>query len=189
MRPIHAMVPILTVLAGLLVVPCAGATTLIRQGLDRLSSGNEMIVQGKVLGVHSYWNADRSFILTDVRLATARPLKGGPAGEVTFTVPGGTVGDVTVLIVGGPELVPGADYLLFLSRDDLPGRRGPLTVRDLAQGVFDLVPGPRGLRAVSQAVHHPLLPDARGRTDAPGGSEGLELDEMLREVSRHAEER
>jgi hypothetical protein len=174
-----------TVLAlTLLVVPARG-TTLIRQGLERLTADDEGILVGRVLDIHSYWNAEHSFILTDVRVSPSRVLKGDPRqAEVTFTVMGGTVGDLTTLIIGGPDLVPGSEYVLFLKHEDLPGASHRLTVGNLMQGVFDVTDTARGRRAVSQAVHHPLLGDAAGVAEPPGGAEGLALDDMIDQVHR-----
>src|SRR5262249_53010235 len=102
----------------------AAATTLIHEGLDQLVRGNELVIQGKVLDIHSYWNEAHSFILTDVHVRPTQVIKGRPAGDVgdvSFTVLGGAVGDVSMVIVGAPDLVPGSEYLLFLAHDGLPG--------------------------------------------------------------------
>lgn len=165
------------------VVAPAGATTLIRQGLDELVAANRAIVVGEVVDVSSYWNEEHTFILTDVRIALHDVLKGEARGrELTVTVMGGEVGDLTTLIVGGPELVPGNSYVLFLNEEKLPGLERALTIRDHSQGAFDVRMGRDGLRAISQAIHHPLVPDRRGYTEAPGGREGLSLNSMMRSI-------
>ena len=173
------------------VVP-AGATTLVRAGLDELVAGNGTIVVGEVLDAESYWNADGTFILTDLRVSAIEVLKGRPESrELTVTTMGGTVGDTTTLIVGGPVLVPGRSYVLFLEREELPGGRF-LTVRDLVQGVFEVregANGEAGLRAVSQANTHPLLPDRHGEHLPPGGSRGLELEYLVQSISQLAASR
>jgi len=156
----------------------ASATTLVRRGLDRLTLESEQIVEVSVLDLHSYWNAEHTFILTDVRARPARVLKGDVDEDVVFTIPGGTVGDRTILILGGPDISAGSDYVLFLGRTDLPGAPGRLTVRDLCQGVFVVERG----RAFSQAMREPLVPDAQGLMDVPGGKEGLPLEELARRV-------
>lgn len=166
----------------------AGATTLIRADLEKLADGNALVIIGDVVDAHSYWNADGSFILTDVRLAVSDVVKGGPQNrEITITLMGGRVGDLTTLIIGGPELVPGKSYVLFLNEEDLPGAQGALTVRDLVQGAFDLVIAKDGLRAVSQANGHPLVPDAKGYVDAPGGIEGMPLNDLILTVRQQVE--
>lgn len=159
----------------------AVATTLIRQGLDELVAGNRAIVVGEVVDARSYWNEDHTFILTSVRIATYEALKGDVGREFTVTIMGGQVGDLTTLIVGGPELIPGHSYVLFLNEEDLPGRRA-LTVRHLSQGAFDIKMDRDGLRAVSQANSHPLVPDRQGYTEAPGGAEGMPLNSLRQSI-------
>ncbi len=167
------------VAAGAVAAP-AGATSLIRAGLDDLTATNDTVVVGEVLATRSYWNAEGTFILTDVRLGVSEVLKGGaPEGDLELTLMGGTVGDLTTVIVGGAELAPGGSYLLFLDQADLPGAPRALTVRDHAQGAFDVVLRGGELRAVSQASRLPLLPDFLGEAGAPGGAEGLALDETI----------
>ncbi len=167
-------------IAASVVVP-AGATTLIRESLDELVRSNRTIVVGEVVDVHSYWNADGTFILTDVRVATHDVLKGKVQDrEVTLTLMGGRVGETTTLIIGNAELIPGNSYVLFLNEEDLPGRKA-LTVRSLVQGAFDIKMGKDGLRAISQANGHPLLSD--GRTfEAEGGREGFQLNTMMETI-------
>lgn len=188
------------VLIGALAIVCAmgtaataGATTLVRAGLDALVATNQQIVVGKVVGASSYWNAEGSFIFTDVRIAVSESLKGElHRGEITVTVLGGTVGDVSVVIPGGAELKPGQSYVVFLDEDDLPGAERALTVRDHSQGVFDVVKARDGARAISQATRHPMVPDALGFVDPPGGAEGLLLGSMtqtIRDLVAREEER
>jgi hypothetical protein len=164
------------------VVAPVGATTLIRESLDELVRSNRTIVMGEVVDVHSYWNADGTFILTDVRVAAHDMLKGNVKDrEITVTIMGGRVGETTTLIIGNAELVPGNSYVLFLNEEDLPGVKA-LTVRSLVQGAFDVKIGKDGLRAVSQANGQPLLPDARGSFEAEGGREGFQLNSMMQMI-------
>jgi hypothetical protein len=170
------------------VVAPAGATTLVRAGLDKLVAENATIVVGDVVDAHSYWNAEGSFILTDVEFAVSEVVKGRPQNrEITITLMGGRVGDLTTLIVGGAQLIPGRSYVLFLNAEDLPGAQGALTVRDHVQGAFDLVLAHDGLRAVSQANSHPLVPDAKGYFEAPGGVEGMPLNTLIQSIRERME--
>jgi hypothetical protein len=176
----------LTFLALALPVFPASGTTLVRQGLEELTAGNELVVRGRVLDIHSYWNTDHTFILTDVRIRPDAILKGpSQAGEIAFTLLGGTVGEITTLLVAGPDLVPGSEYVLFLKHEGLPGGSRRLTIRDHAQGVFQIENG----RAFSQALGHQLLTDVEGLVDVPGGEEGLPLEEMARQVRQFARNR
>jgi hypothetical protein len=168
-------------IAASLAVP-ASATTLRRMDVDELVASNRTVVVGQVTDARSYWNKDKSFILTDVRIAVNDVVKGNLQDqEITVTIMGGRVGEITTLIMGGPELIPGKSYLLFLNEEDLPGKRAQ-TVRDLCQGAFDLVIGKDGLRAVSQANRHPLVPDRLGYIDAPGGVEGMPFNAMVQSI-------
>src|SRR5262245_19857221 len=176
LRPMSRLVLSAVALAAL--TSPATATTLVRRGLPRLTADNETIVQAKVVDIHSYWNADHTFILTDVHARPSQILKGRLAEDLTFTVMGGTVGETTTLIVGGPELAPGSEYMLFLGPSDLPGAPHRLTVRDLSQGVFDIKQG----RAFSQAIGELLLPDAQEQDEPPGGAEGIPLATLTRQI-------
>jgi hypothetical protein len=164
--------------AALTTAAPASATSLVRRGLDRLAHDSEVVVQATVLDIHSYWNSGHTFSLTDVHARPARTLKGAPAQELEFTVMGGTVGGTTTLIVGGADLAPGADYVLFLAHAGMPGAPDRLTVRELCQGVFVVQHG----RARSQAIGEPLLPDEQGLADVPGGTDGLELEALAHRV-------
>lgn len=156
-----------------------GATTLIREGLDELVAHNQKVIVGEVLGARSYWNEDKTFILTDVRIAPDETIKGKAEKELVVTLLGGSVGDLTTLIVGGAELLPGRSYVLFLNPEKLPGTRQALTLPDHCQGAFEIIDRQGELRAVSQANRHALTPDRKGRRDVPGGTEGFPLDTLL----------
>lgn len=165
----------------------AGATTLIRMGLEDLVGANSTIVVGEVLEVESRWNEDATFIVTDVRFAASDVLKGRLAEtEFTVTLPGGRIGGRAHLVIGAAELVPGNSYVLFLSRMNLMGAGEALVVRDLIQGAFDIRMDRDGLRAVSQALRHPLVPDRSGQALPPGEEKGMPINAMLSEIRQIA---
>jgi hypothetical protein len=171
-------------LALLAAAAPAGATSLRRAGLEDLVAAHRTVLVGTVLDARSYWNEQRSFILTDVRVTPSEVLKGGAEdGDVTVTLLGGTLDGQTSIVVAGAELVAGRSYVLFVGEGDLPGARGVRTVPAHAQGVFAIVPGPDGEpRAVSEAADHPLVPDRAGATEVPGGAAGLRLSDLRRSV-------
>jgi hypothetical protein len=160
------------------------ATTLRRMGLSDLARTNERVVVGKVVDAKGRWNAEGSFMVTDVVLAVEQVVKGPETDRLELTIMGGVVGDLTTLIVGGAELTPGGEYVLFLTESELPGEPSTLTVRDHCQGAFDVVRDAEGARALSQARHQPLLTDDRGVVEPPGGADGLPLADLLADVSR-----
>ena len=170
----------LGVLAAAVVASPAGATTMLRMSLDKLVTSNSAVVVGEVVDVESKWNDEGTFILTEVRFEPIEVLAGDLMNlQLTLTIPGGTVGDRTLLVVGTADLHRGHSYVLFLSRVDLPGAENVLAVRDHFQGAFELRKTASGVRAVSQAVAHRLLPDKAGEAEPPGGFEGLPLETML----------
>ena len=175
---------ILAVLAAAAVAP-ASATSIKRVSLDRLVADNELVVVGHVLDIYSHWNSDGTFILSDVRIVVDDALK-GDAGqrEFTFTAMGGTVGDKSIVIVGGPDIEVGKPYMLFLSRQDVPGLQNALSIRDLSMGIFDITDTPRGRLAVNQSVRHGLLPDASGNFEPPGGFQGTPLTTLSRQIRK-----
>jgi len=175
---------------GVTAVVPAGATSIRRASLDRLVAGNAIVVVGHIVDVYSHWNADGTFILSDVRVVVDDALK-GDAGqrEFVFTAMGGTVGDLSTIIVGGPEIEVGRKYLLFLNREDLPGLSNALVVRDLSQGIFDVVDSPKGKWAVNQSIRHGLVPDATGSVVPPGGVKGTSLATISRDIRRLAVQR
>lgn len=169
-------------IAASLAAP-ASATTLKRMDVEDLVAANQNVVVGQVLDARSYWNKDKTFILTDVRISVNEVVKGNLQDqEITVTLMGGRVGDLTTLIIGGAELLPGKSYLLFLNEENLPGKKQVQTVRDHCQGAFDLVIGKDGLRAISQANRHPLVPDSLGYVDAPGGVQGTPFNAMIQSI-------
>jgi hypothetical protein len=170
------------------VIAPASATTLRRSSLDKLVAENGAIVVGEVVDTRAHWNADHTFILTDVQVAVHDVLKGDVTDrEISFTIMGGTVGDLTTLILGEAQLAPGNSYVLFLNREDLPGAQRVMTLRDHSQGAFDLKIDKGGLRAISQAANQPLVPDTAGIADAAGGAEGYPLNAMIQNVRQLVE--
>jgi hypothetical protein len=181
-------VGVLLGLAAAAIAPVS-ATSIKRASLDALVADNELVVVGRVLDIYSHWNAEGTFILSDVRVVVDDALK-GDAGqrEFTFTAMGGTVGDKSVVIVGGPEIEVGKPYLLFLSRQDVPGLANALSFRDLSMGIFDISDTPRGKWAISQSVRHGLLPDAAGNAEPPGGFKGMPLAALSRDIRKKVTE-
>jgi len=157
----------------------AAASTFVRSGIEDLTRRNPVVAVVDVVS-----NERGDFILTDVRLQTVEALK-GPATEhadLSVVLAGGTVGDTTTLIVSGARLEVGHRYVLFLDRSDLPGASQVLTPVDHAQGVFEIVADGTDVRAISQADAGSLVPDARGRLDIPGGTQGLPLDALREQI-------
>jgi len=174
--------PLIAALIGAGLALASG--TAAASGIEDLTRRNPVVAVVDVVSSRSYWNERGDFILTDVRLQTVEALK-GPATEhadLSVVLAGGTVGDTTTLIVSGARLEVGHRYVLFLDRSDLPGASQVLTPVDHAQGVFEIVADGTDVRAISQADAGSLVPDARGRLDIPGGTQGLPLDALREQI-------
>jgi hypothetical protein len=184
MRRVKSFLPwMLTLCLALAGAAQAGASTFARVDLDYLVAGNGLIVVGEAVGARSYWNEARTFILTDVRVSVSEVLKGSlDTREITVTLPGGQVGDLTSVVVGAANLAPGNSYVLFLRKGDLLGARDVHYVRDHSQGVFHLEIAGDGVRAVSQARWHELLPNPSGISDPVGGAEGMPVTRLIESV-------
>jgi hypothetical protein len=181
MRRAFLRVAALGAVALTAVVPAA-ATSIVRTDLGKMAAANALIVKGEVVDVYSHWNEDGNFIVSDVTVVVDETMKGQHQREIVFTALGGTVGDLSTVIVGGPEIEVGKRYVVFLNREDIPGRAAALTVRDLSMGIFDVVDAPSGEWALNQSLRHPLLPDDSGSIEPPGGFSGMSVDNLRRAV-------
>lgn len=165
------------------IAPVAEASTFVRAGLDHLTAQNDSVLIAEAKDARSYWNASGDLMLTDITLEVLEVLKGKEEGsEITVTLMGGSIGDLSTVILGGAELVPGNSYVLFVDTSDLPGAASIRTVKDHAQGVFDIVAENQGLKAVSQAKDLSLVADEQGKASAPFGQQGISLAEISDEI-------
>lgn len=135
-------------LALLAAAPGARATTLVHADLPALSRGAHAIVRATVASVDARWNADRSRIITEVRLEVSEVLKGEALETVILVQPGGVVGDVGQRVAGTPGFARGEDVLLFLERRGASRFR----VRGLSQGKYRIAPNEAG-----ELIAHPEL--------------------------------
>lgn len=181
----------LVLLLTLLAATPSTASLFRRTSLENLVDEHEIILVGEVLDLHSYWNGDGTFILTDVTVQPEEFFKGSTgSGPVTFTLQGGTVDELTTVIVGGPRLAQGESYLLFLNEQSLSPTLRTLTIREHSQGVFEFSVSPEGeLRMLSQANGMKLVPDSKGRTAPAGGFDGMIPEEIFQAIVSLVSER
>jgi hypothetical protein len=116
------------------------ADVQIKMDLPALESRAERIVRAHVTGVHSAWNADHSFIYTQVTLDVAETYKGKGAATVTVRVPGGKVGNYRISATSMPEFSVGDDVVVFLTR----WHDGAFKVAGYAQGLSRISASPTG---------------------------------------------
>lgn len=133
------------------------ATQVVPRTPQELARESSLVIDGKVTGVRSYWNADRSRILTEVTVSVNSAFKGAAAGAVRVVQPGGVVGNVRMTAHGALSWKRGEEVLLMLE----PATPGAYQVAGFSQGKFTIARDARTGRAFVQQA---LPPDG----DAPG---------------------
>lgn len=94
----------------------AYATSVLQMSDEELVQQSALIVEARVIGLASGWNARHTQILTRVNLAVTDVLKGTPPEAVMqLVVLGGVVGDTAMAIVEAPGFEVGEDTLLMLN--------------------------------------------------------------------------
>lgn len=159
--PIFALV-LAVLLASVIAAGPASATSVVRLSLSEMAAASPTIVHGTVVGVSSRWNADRSLIVTDVRVRVESALKGAPPAEVTLVQPGGEVGKLRVDVPGAAAFRPGEEAVLFL----IPDRAGALHVTGLSQGRFEVTRDPRTGGKLVHGLAEPLPAPGAGKPGA-----------------------
>jgi hypothetical protein len=124
-----------------LCVPAARATTMVPSSLEKLVTTSESVIRGTTVATRTEWDAHRRI----VTIATVRVLEGwhgpaAPGAEIEVTSFGGERDGIRMTVPGSPRFTPGEEVVLFLGR--APG--GPLSVVDMAQGKFEVVPDETG---------------------------------------------
>jgi hypothetical protein len=128
---------IILVSIGVLCILAASgqATKLVYRSPKDLATESSNIVRGTVASVSSYWNAERTKIYTEARIAVDETYKGGPIREARVIQLGGIVGHVNMHVEGALGWKPNEEVLLFLE----PNAAGTFSVAGFSQGKFDIV--------------------------------------------------
>jgi hypothetical protein len=99
-----------------------GASALITECQDRqyIVSIADYIVEGKVRGVESKWNEDKTSILTYTDLSIEKYVKGAPFTQdrLQIITPGGTVGDITQVVEDQPIFHEGKRVRIYFQEID-----------------------------------------------------------------------
>ncbi|MCP5116398.1 MAG: hypothetical protein GY953_36675, partial [bacterium] len=103
-------------LGALLTAFTASATIVPRLTLERLVSGSEIIVHGRVLDSRVAWNEKRNYIWTHYRVEVEDSIKSSGQNTVTVSVPGGIVDGVGLRVSGATRFEPNEEVVLFLRR-------------------------------------------------------------------------
>ncbi len=135
------------------------ATQVIQRTPKELAQESQLVVDGKVASVRSYWNEDRSKILTEAVVAVGSTYKGGDAQSVRVVQLGGVVDNVRMTAHGALQWKQGEEVLLFLE----PSVPGAFQVAGFSQGKYLIE---RDARTGKAFVKHALPPDADAKASA-----------------------
>jgi hypothetical protein len=137
------------------------ATQVIPRTPQQLAQESQLVVDGKVASVRSYWNDDRSKIFTEAVVTVGSTYKGGSSPSVRVVQLGGVVGNVRMTAHGALQWNKGEEVLLFLE----PSVPGAFQVAGFSQGMYMIERDPRTGKAF---VKHALPPDVdNGSAPAP----------------------
>ncbi len=85
--------------------------------LEELATTSTSVVVGKTTDVRSFWNAERTRILTEVTLQVDNQVAGAAAAQTVITIPGGRVGNALYEVSDMPVFVEGEEVVVFLWQD------------------------------------------------------------------------
>lgn len=152
----------------------ATATTILPADFGQMVTESQVIVHARVIDVAGELVGPARTIESRVTVEVLAPLKGQPAAEVAFRVPGGRVGRYRRIFVGAPTFTAGDEVVLFLK-----GRAPALAMPyGLSQGVY----------RVSRVTGSPLVipvPPIEGVAGTVRGDPArtpMPLDEFTRQV-------
>jgi len=171
-------------LAVLLAVVAAAAegSTFLALSQEELTAGAAAVLQGRVLEVESFWNAERTAILSEALVSVDEVLVGRAPSVVRVRTFGGTVAGYTIEAHGFPRFAPGEETLLFLYRE--PGD-GSVRVYGYQQGQYRIETRGGERVAVPMIGERVRLLAPNGAVMRPAGPLPLaELREQVRELGR-----
>jgi hypothetical protein len=99
---------------------------------ESMGADSPFVLRGEVSSVRSFWNDNRSRILTEVLVIVSERYKGAAPAEVRIVQMGGVLDGVLMNVAGSLEWTPGEEVVVFL-QDSLPGR---YQVAGFTQGKF-----------------------------------------------------
>lgn len=122
----------------------AAASTFLYQSQAELVTRAEAVVQGRIVEVHSFWNAEHTAILTEATLEVEDTVVGAAPAYVNLRTFGGQVGNYRIDAHGFPTFQLGERMLVFLE----PEQEGAQKVFGYQQGQFHI----RGEQGKEMAV-------------------------------------
>ena len=167
-------------LALALATAPAAASTFLYQSQAELVAQAEAVVQGRIVEVHSFWNAEHTAILTEATLEVEDTVVGAAPSYVNLRTFGGQVGNYRIEAHGFPTFELGERMLVFLE----PEQDGAQKVLGYQQGQFRI----RGEQDREMAVPtfttgaRVLRPDGT-EVPAPKAMPLAQLKQQLRETA------
>ena len=122
------------VYAVILLSPGSVRSQDIRLSVAELKSTSSSVVVARTMNTESYWNADRSAILTRVTLRVEDRILGEAAEETVVIVPGGQVGEFIHEVSDMPSFAVNDESVVFIERHS----SGVNVVSGGAQGKLDI---------------------------------------------------
>ena len=135
----------------------APATTLELLGVDGLIDKSTQVVRGKVSNCAGAYRG--AMIYTHCTVTIIETLKGAPASQARFAVPGGKVGNIRQSIAGSPEFQAGPEYVLFLWTSP----NGFTQILGLSQGKFEVRGASAAQTASREAIGDVTMLDGMGQ--------------------------
>jgi hypothetical protein len=162
-------------LASVVLLATAGATTLLKMSMNDLILQSTSIVRAKITG--SRTAAVGKDIYTYYQLQVSDILKKGAILPVEFAVPGGVYGNIRQIGIGSPVFAQGQEYVLFL----WTGRSGMTQVIGLTQGMFNLTQDSSGATVLNRPAIADQMLDKSGKpvTDSPVTMKWSELRDLI----------
>lgn len=121
---------VISIVLGLVIT--SHATQVVYRTPSQMGASSSLVVEGRVTGVRSYWNASGTKILTEAQVAVSSRYKGQAPGVVRVLQLGGVVGHVRMNVAGALTWTPDEEVLLFL--ESMPG--GAHRVAGFSQGKY-----------------------------------------------------
>ena len=164
----------------------ASASTFLALSPHELALEAGAVVEARVTGVRSFWNPERTAIVTEARLEVDDVVAGDAARELVVKTFGGTVGGYTVVAHGFPTFRAGERQLLYLVVEP---KDGSVRVLGYQQGQYRIVTGDDGIEKAVPAVGEGARFLTRDGRPAPAArTVPLEaLKQQIRDDVRHGE--
>lgn len=153
--PAAARIPTAALLLLLFLVPTGAEAQVRKVTLEDLTRSSTAVILGEAEAPRSFWNEQRTQILTEVKIRVDESVKGDIGGETIITIPGGRVGSTMYEVSDMPVFQDGEQVLVFLWQHP----SGKQLVTAGQQGKLAIAIDPQSERPVLRGAA-PLLLDA-----------------------------